>query len=61
MPRVDFREVAFRVAGRQNLSEVSISIETGETLMLLSRSRSGNSTALKLTKGMLFPTGGARG
>ncbi len=58
MPLVEFREVAFQVDGRQILSELSFAIETGETLVLLGRSGSGKSTALKLTNGMLFPTCG---
>jgi osmoprotectant transport system ATP-binding protein len=55
---VEFRDVSFEIAGRKILSNVSFSIETGETLVLLGRSGSGKSTALKLTNGMLFPTGG---
>lgn len=58
MPLVEFREVGFEIAGRKILSEVSFSIETGETLVLLGRSGSGKSTALKLSNGMLFPTSG---
>ena len=58
MPLVEFREVVFEIAGRKILSNISFSMETGETLVLLGRSGSGKSTALKLTNGMLFPTSG---
>ena len=58
MPLVEFRAVSFEIAGRKILSDVSFSVEVGETLVLLGRSGSGKSTALKLTNGMLFPTSG---
>src|SRR6202034_619722 len=58
MPLVEFRDVSYEVGGRQILSDVNFSVEAGETLVLLGRSGSGKSTALKLTNGMLFPTGG---
>jgi osmoprotectant transport system ATP-binding protein len=58
MPSVEFREVTFEIAGKRILSGVNLSVEAGETLVLLGRSGSGKSTALKLTNGMLFPTRG---
>ena len=58
MPLVEFRAVVFAITGRKILSDVSFSVEAGETLVLLGRSGSGKSTALKLTNGMLFPTSG---
>jgi osmoprotectant transport system ATP-binding protein len=58
MPLVEFRNVTYEIAGRRILSEINISVEAGETLVLLGRSGSGKSTALKLTNGMLFPTSG---
>ncbi len=58
MPLVEFRNVSYEIAGKQILSEINLSVEAGETLVLLGRSGSGKSTALKLTNGMLFPTGG---
>jgi len=58
MPLVEFRDVSYEVGGRQILSDVNLSVESGETLVLLGRSGSGKTTALKMTNGMLFPTRG---
>src|SRR5258708_13151113 len=58
MPLVEFRDVSYEVGGRQILSEVNFTVEAGETLVLLGRSGSGKTTALKMTNGMLFPTAG---
>src|SRR6185436_4996397 len=59
MPLVEFRNVSYEIAGKPILSEINLAVEAGETLVLLGRSGSGKSTALKLTNGMLFPTSGA--
>ena len=56
MPLVEFRDVSYEVGGRQILSGVNFTVESGETLVLLCRSGSGKTTALKMTNGMLFPT-----
>src|SRR5215470_12135321 len=58
MPVVEFRDVSYAVGGRPILSGVSFAVEAGESLVLLGRSGSGKTTALKMTNGMLFPTGG---
>src|ERR1041385_704605 len=58
MPLVEFRDVSYEIAGKRILSGVNFAVEAGETLVLLGRSGSGKSTALKLTNGMLFPTAG---
>jgi osmoprotectant transport system ATP-binding protein len=58
MPLVEFREVSYEISGRRILEGVSLAVEPGETLILLGRSGSGKSTALKLTNGMLFPSSG---
>ena len=58
MPLVEFREVSYEVGGRPILSDVNFTVEAGETLVLLGRSGSGKTTALKMTNGMLFPTRG---
>jgi osmoprotectant transport system ATP-binding protein len=58
MPLIEFRNVSYDVAGKRILSGINLSVDAGETLVLLGRSGSGKSTALKLTNGMLFPTEG---
>ena len=58
MPLVEFRDVSYEVGGQQILSDVNFTVEAGETLVLLGRSGSGKTTALKMTNGMLFPTHG---
>ena len=58
MPLVEFRNVCYEVGGRQILSEVNLTVEAGETLVLLGRSGSGKTTALKMVNGLLFPTDG---
>ncbi len=58
MPLVEFRDVSYEVGGRRILSDVNFTVEPGETLVLLGRSGSGKTTALKMTNGMLFPTRG---
>jgi osmoprotectant transport system ATP-binding protein len=58
MPLVEFRDVSYEVGGRQILSHVNFAVEAGETLVLLGRSGSGKTTALKMTNGMLFPSQG---
>jgi osmoprotectant transport system ATP-binding protein len=58
MALVEFRDVSYEIGGRTILSGVSFAVEAGETLVLLGRSGSGKTTALKMTNGMLFPTQG---
>ncbi len=58
MPLVEFRDVSYVIGGRTILLSVSFSVEAGETLVLLGRSGSGKTTALKMTNGMLFPSAG---
>jgi osmoprotectant transport system ATP-binding protein len=58
MPLVEFQNVSYAIGGRTILSGVNFSVDAGETLVLLGRSGSGKTTALKMTNGMLFPTAG---
>lgn len=58
MPLVEFRDVSYEISGRTILSGINFSVEAGETLVLLGRSGSGKTTALKMTNGLLFPTKG---
>ena len=58
MPAVEFRNVTFRIGGRNILNNLTLSIEPGETLVLLGRSGSGKTTALRLINGLILPTSG---
>ena len=58
MPLVEFRDVSYEIGGRQILRDLNFTVEAGETLVLLGRSGSGKTTALRMTNGMLFPTRG---
>lgn len=55
---IEFRDVCYAVGGRTILDQLSFRIEPGETLVLLGRSGSGKTTALKLINGLLLPTAG---
>jgi len=55
---VEFRHVSYRIGGRTILDDLTFSIESGETLVLLGRSGSGKTTALKMVNGLLFPSNG---
>ena len=58
MSVLEFSGVHYRIGGRNILNDISFTVESGETLVLLGRSGSGKTTALKLINGMLFPTSG---
>ena len=58
MAAVEFRNVCFRIGGNLILDNLSFRIEAGETLVLLGRSGSGKTTALKMVNGLLFPSSG---
>lgn len=55
---VEFREVSYTPPGqtREVLSRFSLELALNETVVLLGRSGSGKTTALKLVNGLLFPT-----
>jgi len=58
MTLVEFREVSFHVNNQVILDKLSLSVTHGETLVLLGRSGSGKTTALKMVNGLVFPSAG---
>src|SRR3979490_2577712 len=60
-PIIEFREVTYSVKGRRAplISQLSMSVNFRETLVLLGRSGSGKTTLLRLINRMLVPTSGA--
>jgi osmoprotectant transport system ATP-binding protein len=57
-PAIQFDDVSFRLGGRELLSHLNLSVNTGETLMLLGRSGSGKTTTLRLINRLADPTNG---
>ena len=55
---VEFDRVSFEIDRRPLLTDLSLQIYTGETLVLLGRSGSGKTTTLKLINRLLTPTSG---
>lgn len=54
-PLVSFQEVSVRIGERDILHNLNLDITAGETVVLLGRSGSGKTTALKLVNGLLLP------
>ena len=50
---VEFRNVNYKVGDRLILDSLTLSVAAGETLVLLGRSGSGKTTALRLINGMI--------
>ncbi len=57
-PAVEFRAVHFSIGNNKVLDNLNLSIHDGETLVLLGRSGSGKTTALKMVNGLVFPSSG---
>jgi len=55
---IEFRGTEFRIAERAILKSFSLAVRRGETLVLLGRSGSGKTTALKLVNRLLEPSAG---
>lgn len=55
---LEYRDVSYAIGGRTILDRLDLKIEEGETLVLLGRSGSGKTTALKMVNGLIFPTSG---
>jgi osmoprotectant transport system ATP-binding protein len=60
-PLVQFQKVNYSIAGRpplQIISDLNLTVERGETLVLLGESGCGKTTTLKLVNSLLTPTSG---
>jgi osmoprotectant transport system ATP-binding protein len=55
---ITFDRASFRVNGRALVHDLSLSVNHGETLVLLGRSGSGKTTSLKLINRLLLPSSG---
>src|SRR3974390_3418637 len=55
---IEFAGVTYSAGGRPVLRDFNLKVEEGETLVLLGRSGSGKTTALKLVNGLLVPESG---
>src|ERR1700689_4435647 len=55
---IEFVKVTYSAGGRVILRDFNLRVEEGETLVLLGRSGSGKTTALKLVNGLLMPESG---
>ena len=57
-PAITFDHVSFRLNGRSLLQDLVLSVQQGETLVLLGRSGSGKTTTLRLINRLLLPSAG---
>ena len=57
-PAIAFRDVSYEIGGTSVLRHFDLEIAAGETLVLLGRSGSGKTTALKMVNALLLPTSG---
>jgi osmoprotectant transport system ATP-binding protein len=57
-PLVSFQQVSARIGQKDILYDLGFDVEAGETLVLLGRSGSGKTTALKMVNGLLLPSTG---
>jgi len=57
-PAIQFDHVSYRLNGRTLLRDLTLSVDQGETLVLLGRSGSGKTTTLKLINCLLVPSEG---
>ena len=58
MPAVSFSNVDYKIGERTILTNVSFDLHPGETLVILGRSGSGKTTALRLINALLTPSQG---
>jgi osmoprotectant transport system ATP-binding protein len=57
-PAISFRDVSYGIRGREILRHLDLDVAPGETLVLLGRSGSGKTTALRMVNALLMPTSG---
>ena len=57
-PAIAFRDVSYGIRGKEVLRHFDLEVARGETLVLLGRSGSGKTTALKMVNALLTPTSG---
>jgi len=57
-PLLEIRSLSYAIGGRPILREISLSVDEGETVVLLGRSGSGKTTLLKAVNGLVHPTSG---
>lgn len=57
-PAIAFRNVSYGIRGKEILRHLDLDVAEGETLVLLGRSGSGKTTALKMVNALLTPTSG---
>lgn len=58
LPVVEFRDTSYTVGHNQILDKLNLQVHPGEILVLLGRSGSGKTTALKMVNALLRPTSG---
>jgi osmoprotectant transport system ATP-binding protein len=57
-PVIAFRDVSYGIDGKEVLRHLDLEVAPGETIVLLGRSGSGKTTALKMVNALLVPTAG---
>jgi osmoprotectant transport system ATP-binding protein len=57
-PVIAFRDVSYEIRGKAVLRHLDLEVAAGETLVLLGRSGSGKTTALRMVNALLAPTSG---
>ena len=57
-PAVEFRNVSYHIGSRAILRNLTFAVAPAETLVLLGRSGSGKTTALKMVNAMVYPSSG---